>query len=144
MKARRSEGPKERLQSDQEACANRKHRPNVSSPRWGTTSLCANPNRPDGAAISSGEESGTPANHVDPGNKLAMQETMERAIGPCGLSPARFQSPDAENRTSGGVGALPGANPGRATRSQRNRRCAPRIPACVLECGGVPPLLDRR
>ena len=25
--------------------------PNVSSPKWGTTSDCANPNRPDGAAI---------------------------------------------------------------------------------------------
>ena len=109
MKARRSEGPKERLQSDQEPM-DRKHRPNVSSPRWGTTSLCANPNCPDGAAILSGKERGIAANHATPGNKLAMQETMERAIGPCGLSPARFQSPDAENRTSGGVGALTGAS----------------------------------
>jgi hypothetical protein len=108
VKARRSEGPKERLQSDQEPM-DRKHRPNVSSPRWGTTSLCANPNCPDGAAIPSSKERGIPANHATPGNKLAMQETMERAIGPCGLSPARFQSPDAENRTSGGVGALAGA-----------------------------------
>jgi len=31
---------------------------------------------------------------------------MER---PRGLIPARLQSPDAENRTSGGVGALAGA-----------------------------------
>ena len=43
----------------------------------------------------------------NPENKLAMQETtMER---PRGLIPARLQSPDAENRTSGGVGALAGA-----------------------------------
>jgi len=81
VKARRSEGPKERLQSDQEACRPENHRPNVSSPRWGTTSLCANPNRPDGAAILSGKERGTPARHAEPGNKLAMQETMmERAV----------------------------------------------------------------
>src|SRR5436190_22610104 len=43
----------------------------------------------------------------NPENKLAMQETtMER---PRGLIPLRLQSPDAENRTSGGVGALAGA-----------------------------------
>jgi len=65
VKARRSEGPKERLQSDQEP-VDRKHRPNVSSPRWGTTSHCANPNRPDGAAILSGKERGIPATHAEP------------------------------------------------------------------------------
>ena len=65
MKARRSEGPKERLQSDQEP-VDRKHRPNVSSPRWGTMSHCANPNRPDGAAILSGKERGIPATHAEP------------------------------------------------------------------------------
>ena len=40
-----------------------------------------NPLRPDGAAISSGEGSGTPAKTRPPGNKPAMQEaTMERAV----------------------------------------------------------------
>ena len=54
---------------------NKHTRPNVSSPRWGTTSLCANPNRPDGAAIVSGKERGIPDNMRNPGKKIAMQET---------------------------------------------------------------------
>src|SRR5204862_453914 len=36
-------------------------RPNVSSQSGGTTTHCANPNRPDGAAILSGKERGRPA-----------------------------------------------------------------------------------
>jgi RNA-directed DNA polymerase len=40
-----------------------------------------NPFRPDGAAISSGQERGTPVNMRNPGNKGAMQEaTMERVL----------------------------------------------------------------
>ncbi len=39
------------------------------------------------------------------------------AIRPREIKIARHQPPDAENRTSGGVGALTGANPVRATRS---------------------------
>ena len=34
---------------------------------------------------------------------------LHYTIRPRGLIPARLQSPDAENRTSGGVGALAGA-----------------------------------
>ena len=90
MKARRSEGPKERLQSDQGAREPENKRPNVSSPRWGTTSLCANPNRPDGAAILSGKERGIPANHAEPGNKLAMQETTMNIHHPTSRVNPRF------------------------------------------------------
>jgi hypothetical protein len=43
---------------------------------------------------------------------------MATPSGPRGLRSARCQPPDAENRTSGGVGALTGANPVRATRSK--------------------------
>jgi hypothetical protein len=91
VKARRSEGPKERLQSDQGACEAEKTRPNVSSPGWGTTSLCANPNRPDGAAILSGQERGKPDNMRNPGKKIAMQEiTMERLHHPTSRVNPRF------------------------------------------------------
>src|SRR5438105_1952387 len=47
----------------------------------GTTRDCANPNRPDGAAILSGKERGIADNMRNPGTKIAMQEaTMERAV----------------------------------------------------------------
>ena len=47
----------------------------------GPTSPCANLNRPDGAAIVSGQERDTPAIMQNSGKRIAMQEaTMERAV----------------------------------------------------------------
>jgi len=62
VKARRSEGPKERLQNDQGACA-AKINAQTSAARVGNHVHAARTrNRPDGAAILSGQERGIPDN----------------------------------------------------------------------------------
>src|SRR5439155_23375817 len=56
----------------------------------GTTSLCANPNRPDGAAILSGQERGTPAKPAEPREEDsdAGDNDGNYTIRPRGLIPA--------------------------------------------------------
>jgi len=80
----------------------------------GPTSRCSNPKRPDGAAIvSAAEEKQTTGNARKLARKIrdAVEHVELLSICSDELILVCIQSPDTENRMSGGVGALTGVVP---------------------------------